>query len=195
MRFIFPTILVIVSLVTFFMYTNPTYQNDIKGNLATQSMYSQALNSAQKLQEERDALSLKYRNFDPDVIARLSKLLPDNVDNIRLVIDIQNMAKSYGMSISNTKFDANPIKNATGQTAQLSALSPADVASSNSPYGTFNIEFTTVGNYDNFLSFLKDVESSLRLTDVVSVDFSSDMTDATKPYTYTVKLQTYWLKG
>ena len=59
---------------------------------------------------------------------------------------------------------------------------------------TFNLQFSTTASYPNFLSFMKDIESSLRLTDIQSIDFIA--ADPTKGLTtYTVKLSTYWLKG
>ncbi len=197
MRFLIPTILLALSIGSFVMYTNPTWQK-VKDLKAQAAQYDTALTNSRKLQEQRDALDSKYRSLPPDQLARLQKLLPDNADNIRLIIDIQQMAQSYGMSVSSIKFNpvqATPGTDANGQKQQptLSAASSTDIQQSTQDYGVFDMTFLTTATYPNFLKFIKDIESSLRLTDIESVEFTVD--DASKStLTYTVKLRTYWLK-
>jgi Tfp pilus assembly protein PilO len=192
MRFILPIILLILSVGLFLEYTNPTYQ-EMKVAQALAKQYDTALGNARELNKQRDELNNTYRSMSPESLDRLSKLLPDNADNIHLIIDIQRMAESYGMSLSSIKFDAGETTTATGN-PQLSAAAAADVSQSAKEYGTFNLQFTTNATYPNFLTFIRDIESSLRLTDIQSVEFSS--VDQSKGTTsYTVKLRTYWLKS
>jgi hypothetical protein len=173
------------------MYTNPAYK-DVQKLKAQAGEYNQALSNSQELQAERDALSEKYRSFPQDSLNRLNELLPDSADNIRLIINIQRIAQAYGMTLSAIKFDATA---GTDKPAnQLAAGSPAALADQSKLYGTFHLEFTTTTNYTNFLKFMKDMETSLRLVDIESIDFmAGDF--GTSNYTYTVKLKTYWLKG
>ena len=195
MKFIVPTILLVLSIASFLACTNPAY-HQVKALKAQTSQYDTALSNATKLQEERDALNTKYRSLSPDDLARLQKMLPDTADNIRFIIDIQQMAQSYGMTLSTIKFDAGagaPAAAGSAPTA-LSSATSADVASASQDYGALDITFSTTATYENFLSFLKDIESSLRLTDVESIDFAAG--DPVKGTTiFTVKLRTYWLKS
>lgn len=194
MRFIVPTILLVISVASFIMFTNPAYQ-DVKALQAKTTQLDTALTNSKKLQEQRDALGTKYRNIPAESLNRLQKLLPDNADNIRFIIDLQQMAQSYGMSLDTIKFDATQAATPTSTVSALSAATPGTVAAATSGYGTFNLEFTTTASYDSFMSFLKDVESNLRLTDIQSVDFSAPEDLNKKTMTYTVKLSTYWLKN
>ena len=192
MRLIVPIILIIISVASFLMFTNPAYQA-VKALKAQAAQYDTALTNSKKLQEQRDALGTKYRSISPDSLARLQKLLPDNADNIRLIIDIQQMAQSYGLSLDAIKFDAQQTQPAATGASPLLASNAASNAAAERAYGVFNLEFSTTATYENFLKFTKDVESSLRLTDIQSVEFTSgDQTKTTN--TYTVKLATYWLK-
>ena len=194
MRSIIPIILLIISVGLFVAFTNPAYQGPqgVKALKALAGQYDTALTNSRKLQEQRDMLAAKYHSISPEQLGRLSKLLPDNADNIRLIIDIQQMAQSYGMSLAAIKFDSTATAAAAGS-GQLAAGTPASVASASTDYGAFNLQFSTTATYTNFLSFLKDIESSLRLTDIQSIDFASG--DASKStYVFTVKLKTYWLK-
>ena len=191
MKFIFPTILLLLSITSFAMFTNPTYQE--AKELKNQVGQRDDANS-RKLQEERDALGVKYRSIPTDAIDRLGKMLPDNADNIRLIIDIQRMAQTYGMSLGSIQFDAT--QTAQASKSALAAGTPTVVAGALKNYGVFNLAFTTTANYDDFQKFLKDLESSLRLTDIDSVDFTTDAPagGGKTGYTYTVKLRTYWLR-
>lgn len=191
MRYLLPVILIGVALATFFAFVNPTY-SEVKLLRADSARYDEALTSAQQLQAERDALNEKYRNLSAADLERLNKLLPDNVDNIRLIINLQQMAQTYGMAVSSVKFDAAAANTAKG--SQTAAVSAAEVAQAQKDYGVFDLEFTTNGSYENFQKFLKDLESSLRITDIQSVGFTSDST-AKQGYLYTIKLKTYWLKA
>ena len=56
----------------------------------------------------------------------------------------------------------------------------------------------------DFLSFLKDLESNLRIVDMSSIQFSSDSntglnlsssSSSTEAYKYNFKIKTYWLKN
>ncbi len=195
MRYIIPTILLILSIGLFVGYTNPAYQQ-VKDLRAQTAQYDTALTNATKLQEERDALNAKYRSLSPDELSRLSELLPDNADNIRLIIDIQQMAQNYGMTLSTIKFaaDQNPTTTTSGGSTVLSSVTASDAVASSQDYGTFAFTFSTTTTYEKFTSLIKDIESNLRLTDIESVDFSAG-DPAKGTTTFTVKLQTYWLKG
>ena len=193
MKFIFPTILLLLAVTSFVVFTNPTYQEakELKDQVGQRN---DALSNSRKLQEERDALGVKYRSIPTDAIDRLSKMLPDNADNIRLIIDIQRMAQTYGMSLGSIQFDST--QTAAKSKDPLAAGTPTVVAGALKSYGVFNLAFTTNASYPDFQKFLKDLESSLRLTDIDSVDFSTDAPSGPNKtgYTYIVKLRTYWLR-
>ena len=58
---------------------------------------------------------------------------------------------------------------------------------------------TTRASYSNFVSFVKDLEKSLRVVDVNSITFSSTESVGTSQassdmYKYEFKVKTYWLK-
>lgn len=197
MRFIVPIILLIISIASFVMFTNPSYQR-IKDLKEQNAQYSEALGNSRKLQEQRDALGQKYHAIPVEQLSRLMKFLPDTADNIRLIIDIQRIAQTYGLSLSAIKYDAKqptPAKQTTG--APLAAASPTEIADASNDYGTFNLEFTVSATYENFLKFLKDMESSLRLVDVQSITFTSDTATPQNggKTQFTVKFNTYWLKS
>ncbi|HUD04156.1 MAG TPA: hypothetical protein VMR73_01550 [Candidatus Paceibacterota bacterium] len=171
-------ILVIISVGAFFGYIDPAYMHD--KTLASQdAQYNQALDTAKALILERGALLTKYNAFNPSDLSRLQTFLPDAVDSVRLIIELDAIAQKYGMRIRN--FTAAPV--AAGQQT---------LGVDNSPYGTFTFTFTTTASYDGFMTFLHALEQNLRLIDVVGITFSAPTTNSA--YDFTVTINTYWLK-
>ncbi len=171
-------ILVLASFGLFFGYIDPTY-TAIQSSRTDKATYDTALANSKVLESERDALLQKFNAMDSTDLAKLTKLLPDNIDNIRLIIDIDNMAKTYGMRIRNFKTNTNQASTDT-------------IGANTTPYGTLTLTFTTTASYNTFLAFLHDLERSLRVLDVTAVQFSSSDVSAVNDYNVTVN--TYWLK-
>lgn len=193
-KFIIPTILIGISVLLFALFTNPIY-GDVTGLRATSASYEEALANAKNLQSVRESLLSKYNGFSTEDVARLKKLLPDNVDNIRLILEIQGIASNYGMQIKNVKYDAKKAAGVETETPQNAAAAREQVRD----YGVFDMEFSTEGSYDNFVKFVRDMERSLRIVDVTSVAFSSvdgasAQSLANNIYKYDFKIKTYWLK-
>lgn len=192
-RNIIPIILIGIAITGFFMFTNPMYTEfvDIKSQMAS---YDEALSNSKMLENERDKLTKIYNSIDTSNLEKLQKLLPDGVDNIRLVLEIEKLALPYGMILKDVKY-------ATIATNKMKDVAGGLKANaSEKDYGTWDLEFSTEGTYSNFLSFLKDLENNLRIVDVVSIDFSSDTGSGLNPtsqeaYKYNLKIKTYWLKN
>lgn len=172
------TILILTSIGLFFGYVDPTYTNIQKASLE-KADYDKALENATVLQAERDKLLQKYNAMDKSDLDKLSKLLPDHIDNVRLIIDIDEMAKIYGMRIRNFTTNTDDKKDTIG--------------TNNTPYGTLTLTFSTTASYNTFLAFMHDLERSLRVLDVTSVQFSASDTGS-QLYDYTITIKTYWLK-
>ncbi len=201
MRTFLPIFMILVAVAGFFIFTDKHYQN-VQALRAQASSYDTALGNAKALQAKRDELVGQYNAFPQTNIDKLNKLLPNNVDNIRLIIEIDAIARKYGMQLKNVKYDDTQKKDAT-QT--FSAPSATDLAAQNKDYGTMSLGFSTQGTYDNFLSFVGDLEKSLRIVDIDSVGFTSVSPTqstsgsatgiSTNGYQYDFTINTYWLKN
>jgi Tfp pilus assembly protein PilO len=190
-RFVFPIIMTVAAIGLFVVFTNPTYK-DVGVLRSVESAYNQALNNSQQLLKVRSDLMVKYNNLTGTDRDRLNKLMPNTVDNIRLIIDTQNIALTHGMTLKDIKYDARAQSTATS--AAASQTSPSQVAANQKDYGTFELEFSVTGSYQNFLAFLGDIEQSLRLVDVESVTFQAPEAGSSA-MKYVVRIRTYWLKS
>lgn len=201
-RFAAPIILIGLAITGFFMFTIPLY-GDITLSKADVLSYNEALDNSKTLESKRDELTAKFNTILPDNLARLQKFLPDSVDNIRLILEIEKIATPYGMVLQDVKYDT------ISQTAPAPSSGAIQGGVSNTAaiqdYGTWNLEFSTQGTYSNFLNFTKDLESNLRIVDIASIQFSSDgsgggssvslSTTSSDTYKYGFKIKTYWLKN
>jgi hypothetical protein len=199
MRFVMPTIIIGIAVSVFFVFTDPIYR-DISELRLTVASYDSALNNSKTLGNERDKLTTKLNSINPDNLVRLEKLLPSNVDNIRLILEIEQIASPYGMVLKDIKYNAS---NDIAETAGAAIQGGGTIKSAPKDYGIFDLEFSTSGSYDNFINFTKDLENNLRIVDISSVSFTSDAgvvsggskTMAPEIYRYNFKIKTYWLKS
>jgi hypothetical protein len=183
-RFLLPLILVAAAIGLFVLYVNPTYQgpDGIKALKAQQASYDDALNKSQELKKVRDTLISRYNAFTPENKEKLQAILPDNVDNIRLVIDINNIASRHNLAVKNLSL---------GNTENgKAARSAAAVGASGSAVGSVDLGFTVTSDYEHFLAFLADLEHSLRIVDVEKITFSTSETGISD---FDISIRTYWL--
>jgi Tfp pilus assembly protein PilO len=181
MRFLFPIILTLAAIGLFVLYTNPTYQG-LKGTQAQVAAYDDALNKSQELKKIKGTLDSARNAFSPEDEQKLVRLLPDQVDNIRLIIDINNIAARRGLSLSNVAL--GEVSNSSSE-ASTFAVGP-----SSDPVGSVSLGFSVMASYEDFLAFLQDIEHSLRILDVENLTF--DAATAGR-YSFNFTVRTYWL--
>ena len=195
-RYILPIILIGIAIAGFFTFTNPFYENVLIEREQVAS-YNEALDNSKALEAERDKLTQKYNSFDPENLSKLQKLLPDNVDNIRLILEIEKIASPYGMVLKDVKYDATSKDTPISQTA---GTTQAVKNSTGKDYSVWNLEFSIQGTYNNFTNFVKDLENNLRIVDISSIQFCSNAGTGISPslsesYKYNFKIKPYWLKN
>ena len=191
MNFILPIILIASSIAVFFGYVDPNYKGSSAqsntdyskaGVVFLQSeltKYNDILNSSTKIISQRDSLVAKKNTINETDKARLERLLPNNIDNIRLIIEISKIAEGKGLSVKNVSVGDMTKNTSTG------------IGPDNSPYGTMTLKFTVNSSYGNFINFLQDLENNLRLLDITEISFNT--TDSGF-YDFNVSFNTYWLK-
>lgn len=198
MKLLFPILFALISVATFILGVNPLF-SDVKSLKADITKYNTALSNSTNLQKTEDALVKSYNEIKNEDKDRLNKLLPNTVNNIQFILEIERIANLHNMPIRDVKFDP---KNKSDAVLSTNSVVSSDTEEEK-PYGVFPISFTTEGDYTSFMAFLNDLEHNLRLVDVKSVTFSvsdpnatSNIKDMINPnsYRYTLEVETYWLK-
>jgi Tfp pilus assembly protein PilO len=185
MRYLFLLIVIVASIGVFVAFVNPRFRQ-ISALRATVASYTQELQTANQLKASREQLIATYNSIQKSDLDNLSTLLPDNVNNIRLVIQINALALKDNLST---------VKNVNYNAAASDSATPAEAGAPQGPYGTFQMSFETTGPYKNFLAFIADMEKNLRLIDITSATFAP-VTEASSVdnQDYKVTLNTYWLR-
>src|SRR3989344_5357766 len=137
MRFIAPIILIGIAGSIFFMLTNPAYDriSSLKADVAS---YNIALDNSKMLENERDKLTSKYNVINPDNLIKLKRFLPDNVDNIRLILEIEQIALPYGMILKDVKYNAAETKTTETIGAKGAIIQGGVIAKKPKYYGIFD---------------------------------------------------------
>ncbi len=218
MRWLLPIFLIGVGVGGFILITKPIYA-DIEALQKEGAAYEQALQNSANLQKERDRLTTKLNSFSPDDLAKLEKMLPNTVDNIKLILEIQEQASNQGIVVKNVQFEPKQFLEETTPTSTPSGLNQntaanqvaaaneqptaptrrAAVTSTDNPnFETFELQFSVEGSYKDFVAFMQLMERSLRLIDIKSITFTPGTSEKDKKYTdqykYLFKINTYRLK-
>ena len=176
------TISIILLVVSFFLsvfYTNPLFA-DIDYLSKQNAGLSKYLEDSRGLTDVFLNKEEQYKNISMDDIEKLNKILPDNIDNVNLIIDIDNIASKYRLKIKNI---------------DIKAEKPGEfnLGDANKSYGTAVLRFSLSAPYETFKEFMRDLENSLRLVDISSLSISA--AGDTGLNEYSVELKTYWLKN
>lgn len=180
MKNIISIVLIILAITLFALFTNPRYAS-VRELSVEQQRFDDALDRSKELVALRDALLSKYNSIQSEDLNRISTMLPDSIDTVRLIIDINTLASRYGMSLGNISIGSPDEAQADG------ALGP-----SSDDFGRLSLSFTVLSTYDRFRAFLADLERSLRLVDVTSLSFGEPTKNGMT--SYQVTFTTYWLK-
>ena len=177
MRYIISAILIAVSVAVFFLFTDPIYQ-ETKTLKQQVAVLDETFSNSRRIQEVRDTLFGKFNAIPEADLARLEKILPDNVDNVKLILELDRIASQRGMDIK--RID---VQKTAGD---ASGLGPSGL-----DYGELDIGLTLTGSYAAFRGFLTDMEQSLRLVDITEINFRAAGFDFDQ---YNVTVRTYWLR-
>ena len=205
-KIIISFIFIATALFLIFGYVKPTFDDAeiIKSNT---SQYDKALNKAREIQELKRSLLSRYNLFAGENLGKLEKLLPNNVDNVRLLLDIDGIASARGIRISAVKLQQDADKNTDAQTGGTIGFNSAAKAAQ--PFQSLVLEFTTIATYEEFKLFLQDLEHSLRIVDLVNLTVSpaqrpkkptldnaqpEEQVELPEIYKFKVGVRTYWLK-
>lgn len=177
-----PLLALLIAVVVFFVYVNPTWSGGIADTKAAIAADDQALAAASQYAVEQNQLASQRDAIDPSSLARLAAFLPDSVDNVGLILDLNALAAHSGLALSN-------IDVMTSQDSPLSAgVLPAGGAG---PVGSVDLSLSAVGTYAALVNFLQGIERSRRLLDVRDLTVKGSDTGV---YLYQMALRLYWLR-
>lgn len=177
-RIILSVFALLVAIGIFFAYVNPTWNGSIAATRAAIAADDQALLYAQQYGAQQNQLASARDAIDPANLTSLSVFLPDSVNNVGIILDLNALAARSGLSVAN-----------------IDVASSADTASSKSslqnPVNSVDLSLSVVGTFSALQSFLSGVEKSARLLDVHDLSVKGSDTGV---YDYKMTIRLYWLR-
>lgn len=193
------SILIVLALGVYFTVTSGIIA-DAKAVKSVNDQYASALSNATKLIAVRDQVLKEYKDISDADRSRLDKMIPSTVDNIRLIIDLSSVALRHGFSLSSIKASAssnsssNVGNHASPNMSLPSGTQPlgSSIASIAAPVlDTVTVSFGASADYNQFISFLQDLEADLRVMDLTHLSIGAGEGNL---YSFQVQFETYWLR-
>jgi Tfp pilus assembly protein PilO len=181
-----PILLLIVSAGLLYFYILPRYDR-VQALSLERDRYDDILSKSAELREIRRVLKDNLENVPPVALERLEKAIPSGLDVPQggldipqLILDFNNLAVQRGIIIRNIS-----TSNVMTDGRRGGESKPTQ------PYTVLAINFNIQVPYSNLITFLKDIETSLRIMDVVSL---SVKTGEVEPLLqgYELTIHTYW---
>ena len=186
---VLPIFALIVAIGIFFAYVNPTWSGSIASTKAAIAADDQALDAARTYISQPAQLTEEKSSIDQASLARLSIFLPDAVDNVGLILDLNTLAARSGVSLSNIDVIKGGKSGTRGSatTDEIGSLPVSGI----SPVDSVDLSLSAVGTYSAFQAFMAGIEKSLRLLDVQDLVVKGSDTGV---YTYQMHIRFYWLR-
>lgn len=206
MKNLAPIILILVAGALYFAYIDPMFTEDIAEKERVRDQYDTAIETTQRLAVVLGRHIDTYNSFSDDELDRLDRIVPEEIDPLRLIVDVDTVARALGVRV--TQVDVQEVKektqDAVGANAAFaeSEFQPVDfeeaILDPKVMVTSLNFEVTTT--YEKFLSLLQNLEQSLRIMDIVSIEIAAPEGGETEErqisiddLTYSVQLHTYSL--
>ena len=136
--------------------------------------YDTTIAQAQKLVDQSQNLSRQYRALSPEAKETLAVMVPDQIDEVRLVSEVNSIANQTGFALENIAYNQNP--GSGGKTGVSS----------------YTVTVSTKGTYEKLKELLHNFETSKRIYAVRSVSVTPPA-DATGLFDFQLKLETYYM--
>lgn len=185
-KIIAPILFLIASIGLYFSYIGPAMETlgqatDLKERLVT------AVSKYNELFQRRESLRSAYAAIPVADEQNLHRILPDEIDPVRIIIDIDRLARSPGVNLQVTSFDLPRL--------QSTQVRQGDEEEKNQLM-TWVMATTVEGSYASFKTFLATLERSLTVFDVTQLEIEKIDIGATtdRGQRYTVTMHVYSLK-
>jgi len=182
---VIPIIALLVAAGIFFFYVSPAWSGSIAMTKTAIAQDNEALAAANQFAAQQSTLASARDDINPASLDRLATFLPDSVDNVGLILDLNALAARSGLSLANIDVTSN---SASGARASSPQALPA--AGSN-PVGSIDLSLTAVGTYAALQSFLTGAERSARILDMRDLVVKGSDTGV---YNYQMVIRLYWLR-
>jgi len=174
---VLPFLALLIAAGIIFGYIQPAYSGSITANNAAIKADNQALAAAADYKLKENELASKKNSIDPADLIRVTTLIPDSVNNVQLVLDLNALAARSNITLSNIDVKGG--------------ASATDDPSAQGPVGSVDLTLSAAGTYPAFRTFLAGIERSARLLDIQQLAIGGSDNGV---YSYQMSIRLYWLR-
>ena len=172
--------LLILTLVIGYAFAYPSF-GDLSALTAEKQKYSDSLDMISNIENKKNELLTEFNNISAADRKSIETILPNSLDFVELVSQIDAVAAGYGISIDKV-YSKDKV---------ASAGKSIEEAAPQKPYQSAIVGFSFNASYEKFNAFMNSLEKSLRILDIKSIKLE---TQDSGIYTYNVEFETYWMK-
>lgn len=164
-KLLLPILFFLVAITSFFLYTQPVYQEmgDIQQDI---ERHDDALDQLSEIQQLRDSLLGRYNQLPQSTLYVADRVLPQSVDTVRFLIELQQVALRHDLSINDISY-GNDSDDGEGSGTVEGSVVP------DKSYNSAEVTFSTSGPYPEVLDFIREIEQSARIIDIVEMSVSA----------------------
>jgi Tfp pilus assembly protein PilO len=158
MKQLTPFIIVALCFGMYFLYISPLW-TEVSDLQSKKTNYDNVLSKIDELKAERDGALNAYASISPDDLAKLEKIVPQSFDSVKFLNDMGVASSRYGLSMDT--FDSNASRVEEERTVN---------SQPNGGFKTNSVNIRVMGTLPQFINFLKELESSLKIIDVTTLN-------------------------
>jgi len=164
-----------------FFTESKNYFAEVKNLRKQVSSYNETINTAKKVRSSIDKTLGEYNSIFQENVDRINKMVPSGNESMKLIVQIDDMMRKKGLTLK-----AIDTKN----TASQNSASDSQSKNRKTAESVF-LSIDAQGSYESFRSFIEELEKSLRLIDVISVEINPVGQDN---YSFSIEAVSYWRK-
>ena len=162
----------------FFTQTK-NYFPGIKETRSQISVYNKTIETIRNVKSSVDKLLGEYNSISQENIDKVNKMIPSGSESMKLVVQIEDMMKSSGLSLKSID---------TKESAKESSVKTK--GEGEKVVSPLALSIKAQGSYQAFYTFMREVETSLRLMDIGSVKVNT--VGDKEVYDFSIEAVSYW---
>lgn len=178
LRTLTPFLSIIIAVLLFMFVVQPQYIEVVALQQEAEE-YKSATERYQNFTKQLDEKLAKKSSRSALENERLDTLVLDEIDNVQLLVDLETMAKRQNLLFGNIGVEE-------GDEA-LRKVTDSTTATGEELI-TSDISFEVVGTYEQFKEFLREIEGSLTLFEVVKIELNSPEESMFQQFALTVRV-------
>jgi hypothetical protein len=164
-----------------YAFAYPTW-GGVSALLNEKQKYNDSLIMVEEIENKKNQMLAEFNNISAADRKEIETILPNSMNFVRLISQIDAVAANYGISID--KITSKEIGSAAGDSIEESQIAQKK-------YQSGVIGFSFSAPYDKFELFIDDLEKSLRILDMKSFKLS---VGEKGQYSYDVEFGVHWFK-